>query len=44
MNSGRNNTPGTLSMIYAMDKVSATTLASQINESSSIETGKLVTQ
>jgi len=44
MNSGRNNTPGTLSMIYAMDKVSATTLVSQITESSLSKTGKPVTQ
>jgi hypothetical protein len=42
--SGENNTPGTLSMIYAMDKVSATTLASQINESSLSETGWFATQ
>jgi hypothetical protein len=44
MRSGGNSTPGTLCMIYAMVKVSATTLASQINESSLSETGKLVTQ
>ena len=43
MNSGRNNTPGTLSMIYAMDRVSATILASQIKEFSLSETGKPVT-
>ena len=44
MSSGKNNTPGTLSMIYAMDKVSATTLALQITESSSSETGRCATQ
>ena len=44
MSSGGNSTPGTLCMIYAMDKVSATTLVLQINESSLSETGKLVTQ
>jgi hypothetical protein len=44
MSSGGNSTLGTLFMIYAMAKVSATTLALQINESSLIETGKLVTQ
>jgi hypothetical protein len=44
MNSGENNSPGTLYIIYVMDKVSATTLASQITDSSLIETGKLATQ
>jgi hypothetical protein len=44
MISGVNSTPGTLYMIYAMDKVSATTLASQITDSSLSETGWYVTQ
>ena len=44
MNSGGNNTPGTLSRIYAMGRVSATTLASKITESSLSETGQCVTQ
>jgi hypothetical protein len=44
MSNGGNNTPGTLYMIYAMDKVFATTLASQITESSLSETGRYATQ
>jgi hypothetical protein len=44
MNSGKNSTPGTLYMIYVMDKVSATTLVSQITESSLNETGRCATQ
>jgi hypothetical protein len=44
MMSGGSSTPGTLSMIYAMDKVSAITLASQITEYSLSETGWCVTQ
>jgi hypothetical protein len=44
MMSGENNTLGTLCMIYAMDKVSATTLASQITEYSLNETGWCATQ
>jgi len=44
MSNGGNNIPGTLYMIYAMDKVFATTLASQITESSLSATGRPVTQ
>jgi hypothetical protein len=44
MSSGKNSTLGTLCMIYAMDKVSATTLASQITDSSLSETGWCATQ
>ena len=44
MMSGVNSTLGTPYMIYATAKVSATTLASQITESSLSETGKCATQ
>jgi len=44
MMSGENSTLGTLSMIYAMDKVSAITLVLQITESSLSATGWCATQ
>ena len=40
MSCGENSTPGTLSIIYAMDKVFATTSALQIIEFSLSETGR----
>ena len=44
MSIGKNTTPGMLCLINAMDKVSATTLASKITEYTLSETGKCATR
>lgn len=44
MNNGKNNIPGMLSVVNAMDKVSATTSAYRITESTLSETGWCATR